>query len=654
MIEEIFLGEKVIPLDIDRDLAIIEGVFNYRGILGSICDKKKTVFKVWSPVATGIKLILYKGEKKEYIMKKELDGVWSIKIKGNLNGVEYTYLVEHLDGVFETTDPYCKNISNDGTKSLVVNMKKTNPKHWDNIKILKNPKSNIIYEMSIRDFTIDETRLIKESDRGKYKGLRSYKNNFKKVGIEHLVSLGVTHVQLMPIYDFTSGEENNFYNWGYNPKNYNVPEKTYSTGENVLSKIVELKEMIMNFHVNGIKVIMDVVYNHHTDAENSNFNKIVPKYYFRSNEYGNFSNGSGRGNEFATERNMARKFIVDSMAYWAEEYKIDGFRLDLMGLYDIETIQEIRKELDEINRDILLYGEPWKGGESALLDEISMVSKNMYKLESEEIGCFNDIFRDCTKGSVFDFTSKGFVSGEYGLEEKLKHCIVGSIKHKGIDYSKINKVNFLNESYQSINYDSCHDNHTLFDKLMLANYGVAEEEIIKMNLLTAAILLTSQGNCFINSGEEFLRTKVNKDGNFESNSYNSGDYVNKIDWERKDKYKDVVNYYKELINIRKKHKVFNINNSKKINECISFIDKSEFSSSENIVAYIIDGLKLGDDYKKVLIAFNGSRVNKEINLKEEGWDIILDGEHIRETGIEYIDGNILSVKALSALIAIKY
>ncbi|MGL5069459.1 MAG: type I pullulanase [Sarcina sp.] len=655
MEENIFL-DKIHPLDIDKDLEMIELLFNYKGELGVIYNKKKTIFRVWGPTANNIKLVLYNYDKKERVelqMKKEVEGVWDLKIKGDLHGIKYTYLIVNHDGTCETTDPYGKNISEDGKKSIVVDMKKTNPKHWNDVKITQKSKSNIIYEMSVRDFTIDENSGVKEEDRGKYKGLAKLKSKYNRYGMDYIIDLGVTHVQLMPVYDFSSGEDFD-YNWGYNPKNYNIPEKKYSTSENEISKIVEFKEMIMNFHINGIKVIMDVVYNHHTDAKNSNFNKIVPGYYFRKDTNGNFSNGSGCGNEFATERRMARKFIVDSMFYWVTEYKIDGFRLDLMGLYDIETIEEIRAMLDSINKDILLYGEPWKGGDSVLSESKAMLNDNMNRIDTKQISCFNDTFRDCVRGKVFDFENKGFVSGGYGLEEELKHCIVGGVRHNGIDYNKINHARLLNESYQSINYNSCHDNHTLFDKLKLSNSGVGEDELIKMNLLTAAILLTSQGNSFIHSGEEFLREKVNENGDIEGNSYKLGDYVNKIYWERVNKYNHVVNYYKKLIAMRKEHKCFNINSAKKINENIEFIGSEKFSSEGNIVAYTINGEALGDNYKKILIAFNGSKVNKEVNVDKSGWDIILDGEKIRGDSIEYVEGDTLIVRANSALIAVKY
>ncbi|MGL5574084.1 MAG: alpha-amylase family glycosyl hydrolase, partial [Sarcina sp.] len=299
--EEKFLPEKINPLDIDKDLSMIEMLFNYKGELGAIYDKKKTIFKVWAPIAKEVKLILYnwKGSIQELDMKKEIEGVWSIKIKGNLNGVHYTYKIKNLGEFEEATDPYCKNISRDGKRSIVINMKKTNPKHWEEVKIPKDSKSNIIYELSVRDFTSNENSNVQAEYRGKYKGINISKDINSRRGLEHLTSLGITHVQLMPIYDFSSGESSDLYNWGYNPKNYNVPEQSYTVGQEENSKIVELKEMIMNFHLKGIKVVMDVVYNHHTNANESNFNKIVPKYYFRRNEYGEFSNGSGCGNEFA-------------------------------------------------------------------------------------------------------------------------------------------------------------------------------------------------------------------------------------------------------------------------------------------------------------------------------------------------------------------
>lgn len=653
--EEKFLPEKINPLDIDKDLSMIEMLFNYKGELGAIYDKKKTIFKVWAPIAKEVKLILYswKDSVQEFDMKKEIEGVWTIKIKGNLNGVQYTYKVNNLGYSNETTDPYCRNISKDGSKSIVVDMKKTNPRHWNDIKIPKDSTDNIIYELSVRDFTSNKSSNVQEDCRGKYRGINLDKNMNSRQGIDYLVALGITHVQLMPIYDFSSGENERSYNWGYNPKNYNVPEPSYAVGEKEISKIVELKEMIMNFHLKGIKVIMDVVYNHHTNAEESNFNKIVPKYYFRRNEDGSFSNGSGCGNEFATERKMAKKFVIDSVLYWAREYKIDGFRLDLMGLYDIEIIKDMRCELDKINKDILLYGEPWKGGKSVLENKNSMIRENMELIGSSKIGCFNDNFRDCIKGEVFNFDSKGFVSGAIGKEEELKHCIVGSVKHKDIDYTKIKSVSFLNESYQSINYDSCHDNHTLLDKLYLSNMGVDENELIKMNLLAAAILLTSQGVCFLHSGEEFLRIKRNEKGQIEENSYKAGDYVNSIDWVRREKYHNIVNYYRKLIELRKKHKVFNLEGKEKINNNITFISEKNFSSEGNLVAYTIDGSGTGDIYKKVVVAFNSSKVNKEITLSEGNWNVIVDGELIKEEGVDYIENNIIVVKAISAFIAVK-
>lgn len=664
-IEEDLINRKNV-LDVDNDFNLIENLYYHNEDLGAIYIKKKTIFKLWSPTAEKVSLVLFssddKNAKKKYLdMKKCLEGVWCIELKGDYHGQYYNYRIEKNNEIFEVTDPYCKAINITGDKSMVINLEKTNPKRWKNKFSPKMSRNPIIYELSIRDFTIDEASGVREQYRGKYKGLTFLDNEAEiKTGLSHLVELGVTHVQLMPIYDFSSSDKNVLngeYNWGYNPRNYNVPEGIYSTNPNdAVLRIRELKEMIMKLHDNGIRVIMDVVYNHIADSINSNFNKIVPKYYYRFNENGEYSNGSGCGNEIATERRMVRKFIIDSIIYWTKEYKIDGFRLDLMGLYDIETVEEIRKELDKIDKDILLLGEGWKGGESTLSNENSMIKDNIRKIENKRIACFNDNLRDAIKGNVFSDSDRGFVSGKANLEETIKFGIVGAIEHRDIDYSKViyNKHPWANESFQSINYDSCHDNYTLWDKLSLANKDASKEDLIDMNKLSAAIVLTSQGIPFINSGEELLRTKKKENGEYDGNSYRSSDSVNKIYWNTKKENKDIFDYYRELISLRKNHNVFNIGSKEKINKYLKFIDENKFSEIGNLVAYTIECDDIDKYWSKVLVAFNGSNMDKYIELDDKGWEVILDKDKVRESGIEYIEGSRVRIKRFGAFIAVKF
>ena len=664
-IEEDLINRKNV-LDVDNDFNLIENLYYHSESLGAIYRKKKTIFKLWSPTAEKVSLVLFssddKNAKAKYLeMKKCLEGVWCIELKGDYHRQYYNYRIEKNGEVFEVTDPYCRAINITGDKSMVVNLGRTNPKRWKSSFSPKMSKNPIIYELSIRDFTIDEASGVKEEYRGRYRGLSFIDNKEEvKVGLSHLIELGITHVQLMPIYDFSSSDENVLngeYNWGYNPRNYNVPEGIYSINpKDSALRIKELKEMIMKLHESGIRVIMDVVYNHTADLINSSFNRIVPKYYYRFNENGEYSNGSGCGNEIATERRMVRKFIIDSIVYWAKEYKIDGFRLDLMGLYDIETVEEIRKELDKIDKDILLLGEGWKGGESTLSNENSMIKDNIRKIENKRIACFNDNLRDAIKGNVFSDSDRGFVSGKANLEETIKFGIVGAIEHKDIDYSKViyNKYPWANESFQSINYTSCHDNYTLWDKLSLANKEASKEELIDMNKLSATIVLTSQGIPFISSGEELLRTKKKENGEYDSNSYKSSDSVNKIYWDTKKENKDIFDYYRELISLRKNHNAFNIASKEKINKCLKFIGENKFSEVGNLVAYTIECDDIDKYWSKVLVAFNGSNMDKYIELDDIGWEIILDKDNIRESGIEYVEGNRVKVKKIGALIAVKF
>lgn len=640
-------------------------LYKYEDELGAIYNNRKTTFKIWAPLAESVEVIFYgkdgydyRSDAKEVIkMKYEEKGVWKLEVKGDLNGEFYNYIIKRSGVSKEVIDPYAKAVGVNGERGMVIDLNVTNPIGWDTHTI---PKLNsvldaIIYEVNIRDFTIDNNSGINNEIKGKFKGFCAEQSTNKgkiKTGINHLKELGVNVIQLLPSFDYKTIDERYFneeeYNWGYDPLNYNVPEGSYSTnpyfGE---VRIKEFKELIMKLHENGFKVVMDVVFNHTADTENSNFNKILPKYYYRENEDGSFSNGSGCGNEIASERAMVRKFILDSLKYWVEEYKIDGFRFDLMGLHDIETMKAIRKELSE---DIILYGEGWKAGPSTLEDDILTLKENISKFGKLQVGAFSDDIRDAIKGSVFEAESGGFINGGNGFEETIKFGVVASTAHKDINFNKLkySKIPWAIEPYQVITYVSAHDNYTLWDKLALVKPLFSKSDRIKMNKLAAAIILTSQGIPFIHAGDEILRTKKDRNGTLVENSYKSSDYVNKFYWSRKEKYIDIFNYYKKLIDLRKNHKIFKMNSAKDINDNIEFLNFEE--NLKNIVAYIAYGDRINDSLGKIAVIFNGNQDYVEIDLKHNKFIAILDGDDVNEKGLYKINNNLINIKPLSALI----
>lgn len=640
-------------------------LYKYEGELGAIYYNNKTVFKLWAPLAESVEVIFYgkdgydyKSTSKEVLkMKCEENGVWKLEVDGDLNGEFYNYVIDRNGVKSEVIDPYAKAVGVNGERGMVIDLNKTNPIGWKTHRIpkLNSVLDSIIYEVNIRDFTIDNNSGIDNEIKGKFKGFYAepYNNKWKlKTGINHLKELGVNVIQLLPSFDYKTIDERYFneeeYNWGYDPLNYNVPEGSYSTnpyfGE---VRIKEFKELIMNLHENGFKVVMDVVFNHTADTDNSNFNKILPKYYYRENNDGSFSNGSGCGNEIASERAMVRKFILDSLKYWVEEYKIDGFRFDLMGLHDIETMKIIRKELD---KDIILYGEGWKAGPSTLADDILTLKKNIYEFGKSQVGAFSDDIRDAIKGNVFEVEKGGFINGGNGYEETIKFGIVASTNHKDIDFNKLkySKSPWALEPYQVITYVSAHDNYTLWDKLALVKPLFAKSDRIKMNKLAAAIILTSQGIPFIHAGDEILRTKKDRNGTLVENSYKSSDHVNKFYWSRKEKYIDVFNYYKKLIDLRKNHKIFKMNSAKDINNNIEFLTFED--NLKNVVAYISYGDRINDPLGKIAVIFNGNEHCIEIDLKHNKFIAILDGDDVNEKGLYNINNNLINIKPLSALI----
>lgn len=471
-------GDYMTKLFEEYEVKDFDELYNYDGELGVIYSKEKTVFKLWSPLADSVKIIFfgkdgydYNAAHKEIInMKYKEKGLWEIEVTRDLDGEFYNYIIKRNGIKDEVVDPYAKAVGVNGNRGMVIDLKKTNPLGWENHNIprLNSSLDTIIYEAHIRDFTIDNNSCVENDIKGKFKGFCSDTSNSRrgiKTGINQLKELGVNVIQLLPVFDYKTVNEIYYneeeYNWGYDPLNYNVPEGSYSTNPYIGEvRIREFKELIMSLHESGFKIVMDVVFNHTADTEDSNFNKIVPKYYYRENKDGSFSNGSGCGNELASERIMVRKFILDSIKYWVEEYKIDGFRFDLMGLHDVETMKLIRLELNE---DILIYGEGWKAELSPFEDKMLALKENLNYFKSLQIGAFSDDIRDAIKGSVFDKEKGAFINGGLDFEETIKFGIVASTKHRDIDFNKLkySKKPWANEPYQVITYTSAHDNYTL-------------------------------------------------------------------------------------------------------------------------------------------------------------------------------------------------
>lgn len=625
--------------------------FNYKyycdSDLGYKYTKDNTIFKVWSPAAKNISLLIYKesepslNEKPEIIKTEELsNGLWYCDVQSDLDGYYYTYEVTVYNKCYEAVDPYTTAIGVNGLRGAIINLNKTNPDNWkdDTSPRLKSFTDAIIYETNIRDISIHHNSGVK--NKGKFMGLTE-ETTFSDKNIctvlSHIKELGITHIQFMPIFDFShkSIDEKNptKYNWGYDPQNYNVPEGSYSTNPfSPYCRIYELKLMIMKLHKNGFCVNMDVVFNHLWHHVDNNFQKIFPGYYFRYYEDGSMSNGSGCSNDTASENLMMRKFIVDSVKFWSKEYHIDGFRFDLMGLHDIETMNSIRKELDNIDSNIMLYGEGWNLN-TALDDDNKACIKNSLKLP--KIGHFNDVIRDTIKGNIFIPNDKGYATGKSDLESLLKNCIAASIKNE-----KSNMGIFYNPC-ETINYVSCHDNYTLWDKICVSCENESLENKKYMHKLCNGIILTSQGIAFLHSGVEFCRTK-----NMIENSFTSLDNINWIDWDRKALFIDVFQYYKDLINLRKSHSAFRMSKKEDISSHLLFLS----NMPKNVVAFILKDHANGDSWKNILIIYNPNKNVEMVNIPYTSWNLVGTRDKISQLPLEIIEGDKVQLAPISMTI----
>ncbi|UIJ68855.1 type I pullulanase [Bacillus cereus] len=617
-----------------------DNLFYYGGNdLGNTYTPQHTKFRLWAPTASEAKLVTYKkwNDKigTEINMQQGEKGTWTAELKGNQKGLFYTYKVKIGDKWTEAVDPYVRAASVNGDKGAVVNLEETNPKKWKANKKpkFKNPEDAIIYELHVRDLSIQPESGIKQ--KGKYLGVTEKGTKGPegvKTGLDHIKDLGVTHVQFLPIFDYASVNEETLnepqYNWGYDPKNFNVPEGSYSTNPyEPTVRITELKQMVQTLHDNNLRVVMDVVYNHMYNAAESNFHKLVPGYYYRYNEDGTFANGTGVGNDTASERKMMRKFMIDSVTYWAKEYNLDGFRFDLMGIHDYETMNEIRKAVNQIDPSIILHGEGWDLN-TPLAAELKANQKNAEKMKG--IAHFNDNIRDGLKGSVFEEKENGFINGKQNMEDRIKKGITA-----GIDYDTNSST--YQDPEQVLTYVEAHDNHTLWDKLELTNSGDNEEVRKQMHKLSSSILLTSQGIPFLHAGQEFMRTKYG-----DHNSYKSPDSINQMDWLRRATFNNEVDYMKGLIELRKKYSAFRMTSAEQIKTHVSFID-----APKNTVAYIIEGNK----HEYFTVAHNANREAVEITLPSKGpWKVLVDGEQAGSKPLYVVHDNKIKVPALSSIV----
>ena len=614
-----------------------------------------TAFRIWSPAAEEARVMIYEeGLGGKPLMQKPMeadkDGTWVLKIPEDLKGRFYTFQIKHNgEWLEETPGIYTNAIGVNGLRGAIVDLDETDPEGWENDRQppLQNYNDIIIYELQVRDMSIHPESGIEH--KGKYLGLTetgTISPQGEKTGIDHIEELGVTHVHILPAFDFRSIDEtrleDNVYNWGYDPENYNVPEGSFATDPyDPETRIREFKQMVKAFHDKGIRVIMDVVYNHTGKTENSNFNLVAPGYYYRHNDDGSFSDASACGNETASERPMMRKYMIESLKHWVNEYHIDGFRFDLMGIHDIETMNLISEELHKIDPTIFLYGEGWTAAGSPLPEERQALKKYTYRLDS--VAAFSDDIRDGIKGSWNNHESKGFVSGAPDLEESVKFGVVASTQHPQVDYSKVNYSNepWAAKPFQTINYVSCHDNHTLFDKLKISNHDDSEAELIKKHKLANTIVMTSQGVPFLHAGVGFLRTKQGVE-----NSYNWPDSINRIEWPRKAEYREVFDYYRDLVKLRKNHPAFRMTSAEDIRKNLEFPD----FDIPNVVAFELKNFANGDSWKNIVVIYNASDKEQIIDIPFGKWTEVFNENGLNQNGYRTFKHDKTSVPPVSAMI----
>ena len=615
--------------------------------LGARWSREKTAFRLWAPTAKSVKINLYKSgnpgveDRIDQIeMKSSVAGTWTASVAGNLHGVYYTYTVELEEGIREACDPYARSTGVNGHRAMILDMRSTDPKGWakdQDPNAGKNITDAVIYELHIRDLSMDPGSGI--SRRGKFLGVieeGTHTPDGIPTGLDHIKSLGITHLHLLPCYDYGSVDEahpeRDQFNWGYDPVNFNVPEGSYATDPfNGEVRVREMKQMIQGLHKAGISVIMDVVYNHVYDFKNFCFNRIVPEYFSRTCN-GHCSNGSGCGNDTASERSMVHKYIVDSVKYWADEYHIDGFRFDLVGLIDVDTINDLVASVRAKHPNVIFYGEGWSMSTEMTKPDMAMATQyNAW--QTPNFAYFSDTFRDLLRGCVFDDRAYGYVAGAQGQEELVRRCFMGH-------------PDWCPSPTQTVNYASCHDNMSLFDRLAMSAADATFAERVRMNNLAAAIYLLSQGVPFLQAGEEMLRSKPLPGGGFEHNSYRSPDSINSLKWNdlSNPAYGANVDYYRGLIAFRKAHPTLRLTSEEAVRERIHPIEGLD----SNVVGFYLCGTQ-EDPATAIMVLYNPNKTPTTVALPEGRWNICINDKSAGAEALQRVEGGV-SVAPVSACV----
>ena len=628
-----------------------ESQYTYSGHdLGATWSAEQTAFRLWAPTADAAQVNLYRtgdiynaDRITDVPMKRAENGTWTVSIPGDLNGVYYTYMVRIGKTIVEACDPYAKACGVNGDRAMVIDLNSTDPEGWDNDC---DPNAGIdftdtfIYELHVRDLSIHPSSGIK--NKGKYLGVTETGTKSPSgvpTGLDHIKDLGITHLHLLPVYDYGSVDERHpekpQFNWGYDPVNYNCPEGSYATDAfNGAVRVKEMKQMVKGLHDNGISVIMDVVYNHVYEKNDFCFNKLVPMYFSRVTD-GVVSNGSGCGNDTATERSMVRKFIVDSVCYWADEYHIDGFRFDLVGLMDVETINTIVSEVHKRHPNVVFYGEGWSM-KTDLTKDVPLATQ-MNSTMTPGFAYFNDTLRDSIRGSTFYSDALGFVTGAVGIGEKLESCF------RGLPF-------WCSDPQQTINYVSCHDNNTFLDRISLACPNATMAEKIRMYKLGAVFYMTAQGIPFMHAGEEMLRSKPDAKGGYIENSFKSPDSVNSIKWNLLDKkeYADTFAYYKGLIAFRKAHPVLRMTSVVDILSNLIPVHCDQ----PHVGAFHIRGDVSGEPSRELFLIFSADDKAQTVALPEGQWQICINGEKAGTESLGTAEKTV-TVAPISAMVLVK-
>lgn len=610
-----------------------------------------TDFHLWAPTAQKVELRLYaagQGGKalKTVTMKRSSDGTWHASLRGDLAGRFYTFNVK-AEGCWlgETPGINAHAIGVNGQRAAIIDMATTNPEGWAE-DCAPSSDDVVIYEMHHRDFSIDPSSGMRYG--GKYLALTERGTTTPgglSSGVDHLRELGVTHVHILPSFDHAGVDESTpdvpQYNWGYAPLNYNVPEGSYATdATDPKARIREFKAMVKSLHAGGLRLVLDVVYNHTMDVEGSNFHKTVPGYFHRRRRDGVWGNASGCGNETASERAVMRQYMVESVKYWMKEYHVDGFRFDLMGIHDMETMQLIRREAEKINPDVLIYGEGWAAEHPQLPVGQLAVKANVHRMPG--IAAFSDELRDGLRGSFADDHQAAFLGGLKGSEDSIRFGIVGGIAHPQVNMAAVNYSDepWAAQPHQLIAYVSCHDDMCLTDRLRVSLSGLTESELIRLDLLAQTAVFTSQGIPFVLAGEELLRDKRGV-----HNSYNSPDAVNRIDWTRKDSHPEVFAYYQGLIALRREHPAFRMKDANLVRRHLEFLP-----AGDCVIAFRLKDHAAGDAWRHIIVVLNGNAFAAEVRIPAGHYERIAHDGRINLSGLGQLRGSRVNVASRSATI----